>query len=128
MQDLTERKSAESRLIAAYEESEKLKMDFLADKSHEIRAHMHGMCAACTLLLDTPLFARQRDRYRQHDRRVRAGLATGYRQPTQSHQGPWELYRVRQVAARPYHEHGQGSRAASRSPRVRMSVLTKQLT
>ncbi|KAG7289821.1 hypothetical protein NEMBOFW57_006198 [Staphylotrichum longicolle] len=35
--DLTERKSAESRLIAAYEDSEKLKLDFLANMIHEIR-------------------------------------------------------------------------------------------
>ncbi|KAK4113387.1 hypothetical protein N656DRAFT_788909 [Canariomyces notabilis] len=59
--DLTERKSAESRLIAAYEESEKLKSDFLANMSHEIRTPMHGMLSACTLLLDTPLSDKQRD-------------------------------------------------------------------
>ena len=59
--DLTERKSAESRLIAAYDESEKLKSDFLANMSHEIRTPMHGMLSACTLLLDTPLSPRQRD-------------------------------------------------------------------
>ncbi|KAH6622498.1 hypothetical protein F5144DRAFT_605060 [Chaetomium tenue] len=59
--DLTERKSAESRLIATYEESEKLKSDFLANMSHEIRTPMHGMLSACTLLLDTPLSTRQRD-------------------------------------------------------------------
>ncbi|KAK0672359.1 putative signal transduction histidine-protein kinase [Cercophora samala] len=59
--DLTERKSAESRLIAAYEESEKLKSDFLANMSHEIRTPMHGMLSACALLLDTTLSPRQRD-------------------------------------------------------------------
>ncbi|KAK3984640.1 hypothetical protein QBC44DRAFT_345889 [Cladorrhinum sp. PSN332] len=59
--DLTERKSAESRLIAAYEESEKLKSDFLANMSHEIRTPMHGMLSACALLLDTPLTRGQRD-------------------------------------------------------------------
>ncbi|KAK4173233.1 putative signal transduction histidine-protein kinase [Triangularia setosa] len=59
--DLTERKSAESRLISAYEESEKLKSDFLANMSHEIRTPMHGMLSACALLLDTTLSPRQRD-------------------------------------------------------------------
>ncbi|KAK4224699.1 hypothetical protein QBC38DRAFT_484963 [Podospora fimiseda] len=59
--DLTERKSAESRLIAAYEESEKLKSDFLANMSHEIRTPMHGMLSACALLLDTHLTKGQRD-------------------------------------------------------------------
>ncbi|KAL2127567.1 hypothetical protein VTI74DRAFT_10547 [Chaetomium olivicolor] len=55
------RKLVESRLIAAYEESEKLKSDFLADKSHEIRAPMLSILSVCILLLDTPLVARQRD-------------------------------------------------------------------
>jgi osomolarity two-component system sensor histidine kinase TcsA len=59
--DLTERKAAETRLVAAYEESEKLKSDFLANMSHEIRTPMHGMLSACSLLLDTPLTDRQRD-------------------------------------------------------------------
>ncbi|KAK0619617.1 hypothetical protein B0T14DRAFT_519562 [Immersiella caudata] len=59
--DLTERKTSESRLIAAYEESEKLKSDFLANMSHEIRTPMHGMLSACSLLLDTPLTERQQD-------------------------------------------------------------------
>lgn len=35
--DLTERKAAETRLIAAFEEASKLKSDFLANISHEIR-------------------------------------------------------------------------------------------
>ncbi|KAK3326675.1 hypothetical protein B0H66DRAFT_470359 [Apodospora peruviana] len=59
--DLTERKASESRLIAAYEESEKLKSDFLANMSHEIRTPMHGMLSACSLLMDTQLTERQRD-------------------------------------------------------------------
>lgn len=59
--DLTERKAAESRLIAAYEESEKLKSDFLANMSHEIRTPMHGMISACALLLDSPLTENQKD-------------------------------------------------------------------
>ncbi|KAK3898095.1 hypothetical protein C8A05DRAFT_47498 [Staphylotrichum tortipilum] len=59
--DLTERKSAESRLIAAYEESEKLKYDFLANMSHEIRTPMHGMLSACSLLREMPLSDKQRE-------------------------------------------------------------------
>ena len=59
--DLTEWKQAELRLIAAYEESTKLKNDFLANMSHEIRTPMHGMLSACSLLLDTPLSKEQRD-------------------------------------------------------------------
>lgn len=59
--DLTERKASESRLIAAYEESEKLKSEFLANMSHEIRTPMHGMLSACSLLLETPLTEKQRD-------------------------------------------------------------------
>lgn len=59
--DLTERREAELRLIAAYEESAKLKDDFLANMSHEIRTPMHGMLSACTLLLDTKLDEDQRE-------------------------------------------------------------------
>lgn len=59
--DLSERKANESRLIAVYEESEKLKSEFLANMSHEIRTPMHGMLSACSLLLDTQLSDRQRD-------------------------------------------------------------------
>jgi signal transduction histidine kinase len=40
--DLTERRSAEVKLIAAYEEASKLKSEFLANMSHEIRTPMHG--------------------------------------------------------------------------------------
>ncbi|RFU81948.1 histidine kinase [Trichoderma arundinaceum] len=59
--DLTERREAELRLIAAYEESAKLKNDFLANMSHEIRTPMHGMLSACSLLLETKLSEDQRD-------------------------------------------------------------------
>jgi osomolarity two-component system sensor histidine kinase TcsA len=59
--NLTERKEAELRLIAAYRESIKLKNDFLANISHEIRTPMHGMLSACTLLLDSRLTEEQRE-------------------------------------------------------------------
>ncbi|KAL7923715.1 hypothetical protein ACQKWADRAFT_289115 [Trichoderma austrokoningii] len=59
--DLTERREGELRLIAAYEESAKLKNDFLANMSHEIRTPMHGMLSACALLLDTSLDEDQRE-------------------------------------------------------------------
>ena len=57
--DLTERKAVEARLIAAYEETAKLKSDFLANMSHELRTPMHGMLSAITLLSDTGLNAEQ---------------------------------------------------------------------
>lgn len=59
--DLTERKAAETRIIAAYDESAKLKSEFLANMSHEIRTPMHGMLSANALLLDTTLSDEQRD-------------------------------------------------------------------
>lgn len=59
--DLTERKAVESRLIAAYEESAKLKSAFLANISHEIRTPMHGMLSALTLLMDSDLSKEQRE-------------------------------------------------------------------
>ncbi|KAI3565875.1 hypothetical protein IWW34DRAFT_777336 [Fusarium oxysporum f. sp. albedinis] len=59
--NLTERKEAELRLIAAYEESTKLKNDFLANISHEIRTPMHGVLSACSLLLDSRLTDEQRE-------------------------------------------------------------------
>lgn len=59
--DLTERKKAESKLVAAYEESSRLKSEFLANMSHEIRTPMHGMLSALTLLLDTKLEPEQLD-------------------------------------------------------------------
>ncbi|KAJ3495254.1 hypothetical protein NLG97_g3524 [Lecanicillium saksenae] len=59
--DLTERKNAELQLINAYEESSRLKNEFLANISHEIRTPMHGMLSASTLLLDTSLSEEQRE-------------------------------------------------------------------
>ncbi|QDS69158.1 hypothetical protein FKW77_010511 [Venturia effusa] len=59
--DLTERKAAETKIIAAYEESAKLKSQFLANMSHEIRTPIHGMLTANALLLDTTLSEEQRD-------------------------------------------------------------------
>ncbi|KAL1898165.1 hypothetical protein Sste5346_003571 [Sporothrix stenoceras] len=59
--NMTERRAAEVRVIAAYEESAKLKSDFLANMSHEIRTPMHGMLSACSLLLDTALTPEQRE-------------------------------------------------------------------
>lgn len=59
--DLTERKNAELQLINAYEESSRLKNEFLANISHEIRTPMHGMLSASTLLLDTTLTEEQRE-------------------------------------------------------------------
>jgi osomolarity two-component system, sensor histidine kinase TcsA len=51
--DLTDRKAAEGRLIAAFEESSKLKSDFLANMSHEIRTPMNGMLMAMQMLSGT---------------------------------------------------------------------------
>jgi len=59
--DLTERRENELRLISAYEESSKLKNDFLANVSHEIRTPMHGLLSACGLLLETRLSEDQRE-------------------------------------------------------------------
>lgn len=59
--DLTPRKAAEGRLIAAYEESSKMKTEFLANMSHEIRTPMHGMLLALTLLSGTELAENQRE-------------------------------------------------------------------
>lgn len=57
--DLTERKAAETRMIAAFEESSKMKTDFLANMSHEIRTPMNGMQLALTMMKDTDLSDQQ---------------------------------------------------------------------
>jgi osomolarity two-component system sensor histidine kinase TcsA len=59
--DLTDRKAAEERLIAAYEESSKLKSDFLANMSHEIRTPMHGMLMAIQMLSETSVDEKQQE-------------------------------------------------------------------
>jgi osomolarity two-component system sensor histidine kinase TcsA len=57
--DLTERKAAEARMIAAFEESAKMKTDFLANMSHEIRTPMNGMQLALAMMKDTGLTDQQ---------------------------------------------------------------------
>lgn len=57
--DLTERKAAEARIIAAFEESSKMKTDFLANMSHEIRTPMNGMLLALAMMKDTELTGKQ---------------------------------------------------------------------
>ncbi|KAL3480932.1 hypothetical protein BJX99DRAFT_244096 [Aspergillus californicus] len=59
--DLTERKEAEAHMITAFEESSRLKTDFLANISHEIRTPMNGMQIAMTMLADTNLTPQQRE-------------------------------------------------------------------
>jgi osomolarity two-component system sensor histidine kinase TcsA len=57
--DLTERKAAETRMVAGFEESSKMKTNFLANMSHEIRTPMNGMLLALTMLKDTDLAGQQ---------------------------------------------------------------------
>lgn len=62
--DLTERKEAEARMISAFEESSRLKTNFLTNISHEIRTPMNGMQVAMTMLVDSGLGPQQREHAR----------------------------------------------------------------
>jgi Signal transduction histidine kinase len=53
--DLTERKAAEARMVAGFEESAKMKTDFLANMRHEIRPLLNGMQLALAMMKDTDL-------------------------------------------------------------------------
>jgi osomolarity two-component system sensor histidine kinase TcsA len=59
--DMTEQHVAQARLVAEYEEASKLKSQFLANVSHEIRSPMHGMLSAIGLLTETRLNSEQRE-------------------------------------------------------------------
>jgi len=64
MEDITDRKEYQARLIEAREQAEaaaKAKGAFLATVSHEIRTPMNGVIGMTNLILETPLDARQRE-------------------------------------------------------------------
>jgi signal transduction histidine kinase/CheY-like chemotaxis protein len=60
VQDVTERKGAETRLNAMAEETGQMKSNFVANMSHEIRTPMNAIIGLTHLALKTQLDARQR--------------------------------------------------------------------
>ena len=59
--DLTERKMNEENVILAYQESSRLKSEFLGNMSHEIRTPMNGIISAVTLLQEQKMDKEQRE-------------------------------------------------------------------
>lgn len=57
--NLTERKAAETRIVAAFEESSKIKTDFLANISHKIRTPINGIQLTIAMMKDTDLTDQQ---------------------------------------------------------------------